>query len=653
MRVAFYISNHGLGHATRVSALVTEMVKYQIRCYVMTDRPFSLFEKLNNQFHFYRKCSIDFGVAQNTPLSINRELTFEKLKLLNNHKKQLINQETTFLKESEIDLIIADIPPLAFEIAEKANIPIYAISNFDWYTIYHDLLPDQDAYEWFKTAYQKSHKSFILPFAGQTIISCLANQQKTGLLARKSINIRKALMNKYDIPAGHKIILYALNDEIDFDYNQLLSISGIILLSKHSLKHPNYRQIDDYFSYPDLVASMDLVIAKSGYSTIAEAVQSGTYLLLFSRDENIEDKMIFEELEDYPYYQTLKFSQANDYNWSKLIINLPVKTKAIAKYKNANQAIALDILKEFFKDKNISAVLDVGTNNVLLLWASYQNNQIKVYHRANSVSALGRNIKQACISNSAITRLKKIFKEFIPPTQAITSEISVLATSCSRDARNIHLIKDWLMRKYHLAYQVISPDEEAQLNGYANCQEFPQFESFITFDIGGGSTEFTLIHNTRIVKCQSLKLGIRSLHNQFRNNLPLIHKEIKKILSQLDPAYLVYQDLVGIGGTVANLSALSQMLSHYDSGKVHNSILNLNQLNKYLNEFTKMSLDEIRLLMPFEPQRAEIISIGILIIIEIMNLFRADQIMVSDHGLMFGQIVKSHCGQEKINYEKE
>ena len=64
MKVAIYVSNHGFGHAKRMSALADEFGKYGIYCYIITNRPAHLFDYLNPQFYELHSVSLDFGIKQ-------------------------------------------------------------------------------------------------------------------------------------------------------------------------------------------------------------------------------------------------------------------------------------------------------------------------------------------------------------------------------------------------------------------------------------------------------------------------------------------------------------------------------------------------------------------------------------------------------------
>ena len=163
--------------------------------------------------------------------------------------------------------------------------------------------------------------------------------------------------------------------------------------------------------------------------------------------------------------------------------------------------------------KDSYAIIDVGTNNVLLLIAQKSEKGISVLKKKSDTSFLGRNMQGNLLQIESINKTKRILDYYILLSQQYTENIIIIGTSCSRKAKNINLLSDWLLKKYQLRYYIISGEREAYLNGLANINEFTDQKNMILFDVGGGSTEFTYIENRNIVFQQSIELGVHYLIN--------------------------------------------------------------------------------------------------------------------------------------------
>ena len=305
------------------------------------------------------------------------------------------------------------------------------------------------------------------------------------------------------------------------------------------------------------------------------------------------------------------------------------------------------------------AVLDVGTNNILMVWAEVSEGKINVIHRGTRISSLGKNMHDNMLTTEGIRRAKWILTDFISLSKYVCDEIIILGTSCSRESKNIDMISNWLRKKYDLPYKIITEEEEAQLAGLANRNLFAEHNELILFDIGGGSTEFIYYRGDEMLYHKSLSLGIRRLTSRkggrynikgTQNIKPDKRDEIRRMLAELEPPSMDQATLVGIGGTVTNISAVKQRLHYYDSKAVHKTMLTKEDIEYYLEHFKNLTLRQIAALMPFEPLRADVITTGLMIVLEIMEHFEVEHFFVSDYGIQFGilELIASGKGIESI-----
>jgi len=285
--------------------------------------------------------------------------------------------------------------------------------------------------------------------------------------------------------------------------------------------------------------------------------------------------------------------------------------------------------------EDIYSIIDVGTNNVLLLIAQKKEYDICIIKKKSKISFLGKKMQNNFLQKESINWTKKILENFISISKNYTENIIIIGTSCSRKAKNINLLSGWLKKKYQLNYQIISGEKEAYLNGLANINEFNDQENIILFDVGGGSTEFTLIKNKEIVSMQSIELGIHYLVNEFGNDFNKKREKTKKLLSSLKIS-LNNAILIGIGGTATSLSAMKQKMISYNSKQVHKSVVYSSDIENLLMVFRKSDLPTIRKMMEFDPDRSEIIATGTMIIQEILAFLGYKEFYVSDHGFQYG-----------------
>jgi len=90
----------------------------------------------------------------------------------------------------------------------------------------------------------------------------------------------------------------------------------------------------------------------------------------------------------------------------------------------------------------------------------------------------------------------------------------------------------------------ISGDEEARLAASGLLEFYPN-ASGLVIDMGGGTTEFALIENGKIIKTQSIPIGTSSIKRP---------KNVKKAMEMLDPAFFEAEQVFCIGGTFRNIN---------------------------------------------------------------------------------------------------
>ncbi len=640
MNVVAYISDHGFGHATRMEALVRQLNDFGIFCHIRTGRPEFLFNTLNDQFYQYEDVRLDDGMTHENWWTIDMETTRKRIFERYKDYEALVEAEVSFLKENHIDLVIADVPPLAFEIAKRAGVFSIAISNFDWHYIYRNVFTQdkelKPLLDQIASLYGKADCSFRLPFSDSQSIT----GEKKGVLARKLPQNRAKFCREHNIDPNDLIVRVSFGGEggNPVDMDSLLKVPGITVLTndQHGEDHDNYRALSGNQAFTEALGATDVIITKLGYSTLAELTQMGIFLIYTYREDYPENKILEGDLDGYARKIHVPLDQIGSADWNNLLDQAKQRLQEpynVRKYRNRNRDIALSCIQRCFDGRTgKKAVIDVGTNNIQMLWAIGKD----VVHRASQISALGKGMKDGILTGAAIIRAKHILRDYVDSARAFTEDITVTGTSCSREAKNIHLLSDWLHKRYGIGYHILSEKEEAGLSALVMRVDFPEHKRLVSFDIGGGSTEFNLLQDGELLESISLPVGIRRLENLFTSNTEAKIEYISSQLNRIASWKSEPVTLVGIGGSIANLAAVKAGLIRYNPEIVHKMILSSDDMKNFIDTFGKLTYKEIQELMPFEPARADLIRTGSIFIKMVMDFFDQERVIVSDRGLMFG-----------------
>ena len=163
-------------------------------------------------------------------------------------------------------------------------------------------------------------------------------------------------------------------------------------------------------------------------------------------------------------------------------------------------------------------------------------------------------------------------------------DIHIVATSAVREASNGRAFASAIEAATGRRVDVVSGETEARLTlRGVRCALGALAGSVLTFDIGGGSTEYVLADGDSIRSMASLRLGVVPLAERFPFpgpvDAPRYRALCDEIRGRLDgelPAAIRtarVRHLVGTAGTVTTLAALDLGLVRYDETRVQGHVL--------------------------------------------------------------------------------
>ncbi len=304
----FYTSSHGLGHSTRMIEVANNIPSCH-KITFATCAPEWIYRSSMTRSCSYRRAKIDTGVIQKDFLTVCEEETLRDYSDLLKNREQIINEEVTWNKLNKVDLIISDIPPLAFPVAKKLSIPSIGISNFSWDWIYTPMIKKYPAYSHIMESIQRDYKEadLILSLPVNGDMSVFPSVKQVPLIARKSRLSGKEIRKKLNIDEKRKLILCSFSNfsMVNIDFAHLSEeLKDFILISFNGEFPGNYNNIIKLdncgnISHEEAVAAADIVVCKPGYGIVAETIINRTPVLYISRKDYIENTVLVEGLHKY------------------------------------------------------------------------------------------------------------------------------------------------------------------------------------------------------------------------------------------------------------------------------------------------------------------------------------------------------------------
>ena len=259
-----------------------------------------------------------------------------------------------------------------------------------------------------------------------------------------------------------------------------------------------------------------------------------------------------------------------------------------------------------------------------------------------SKSTLERNIQ---IIGQELEKIKTLFD--IEQTYGMTTEAIRKADNGTESIQQIN-------KELNINIQTISGEEEAYYTWLAVKHLIKDKSATVgVCDIGGGSTEVTIVKNEKIIFMKSFPTGVVRIEEEFC--LTSDKKNLKNAESKLNKLFDVQlekpKQLFLSGGTATTTASMLIGAKSYNPSAVEGFKINEEQLNKLLDKLLDSSKEEIKDMLRSDPGRYDVITAGIIMIKTIMQKMQAKETIVTTYGPRHGYLLKKlnlECFEEII-----
>jgi L-arabinokinase len=296
LTIAFYISGHGFGHASRSIELINALIDRQpgVRVFVRSQAAGWLFARSAHPSVVLSPIDTDTGVVQLDSLRLDAAATIQRAREFMTSFDQRVDAEVRFLRAHGVAAVIADLPPLGIAAAHAAGVPAIAYGNFTWDWIYAGYEGGDAIARAIGAAYRHTTLALRLPMWGG--FETMTTVRDIPFAARHSTKDPADTRRALGLPRHDQVVLTSFGG---------YGISGV---AKPSI--PGYRvlwpgDIDEPamyekgYRYEDLVRAVDVVVSKPGYGIISECIANDTALLYTSRGDFREYPVLVREMPRY------------------------------------------------------------------------------------------------------------------------------------------------------------------------------------------------------------------------------------------------------------------------------------------------------------------------------------------------------------------
>ena len=288
------------------------------------------------------------------------------------------------------------------------------------------------------------------------------------------------------------------------------------------------------------------------------------------------------------------------------------------------------------------AAIDIGSNAMRLLIANIveqddketQFNKsslvrvpIRLGQDAFTVGAISEeNIDRMCDAMKAFSLLMKVHK---------VEQYKAFATSAMREAYNGKEVTEIIKKKTGIKIEIIDGKKEAAIIASSDLHSLIKTEkTYLFVDVGGGSTEFTLFSDGKMIVSRSFKAGTVRLLNDMVHEV--VWEEIEKWIRTNTEEY----DEVTLIGSGGNINKLFKMSAKSQDKPL--SYIYMNSQYAFLNSLTyEQRISELGL----NSDRADVIIPATRIYLNAMKWSGARNIYVPKIGLADGIVKAIYYGK--------
>jgi exopolyphosphatase / guanosine-5'-triphosphate,3'-diphosphate pyrophosphatase len=282
------------------------------------------------------------------------------------------------------------------------------------------------------------------------------------------------------------------------------------------------------------------------------------------------------------------------------------------------------------------ASIDIGSNAVRLLFANVFENRKRASADKASLIRIPIRLGLDVFNNGSISDEKadnliktmQAFKLLLEVYQPLA--YTACGTAALREASNSEKILKRVSQEAGIEVHVIDGQEEAGIISALNSISInKQFGTTMYVDVGGGSTEISVMAGERFINSASFQIGtLRLLCGKTEMS------EWDKLEEWLNP-YQLKTGQINVVGSGGNINKLTKLY-----GSTANNTITRKELEYAYDHLGKMSMKERIETMGLRPDRADVIVPASDIFVKILKWAHQDYVIAPKIGLADGLVLK-------------
>ena len=353
--IAYFVSSHGFGHATRSVAIINEIHSgnKKFKFIIVSNLP-DLFWINNLQasvdFKNYQ-IRTDIGLVQSDSFHFDLDETVSLLeKYLEDPTKGLKNL-LDFLLQNETCHVVCDVSPIGIQAAKLLQVKCTLVENFTWDWIYEPLIKKNKKLYAISQKLKNTYDSVDLRIQVKPFCELHPDGVQVEPIHRPFKQPPRVIKAQLGLEEGQDFVLVSTGG-IAYQYkclNTLKKSEQNFVICGHFPKMEKNRNVvllpmNSSFHFPDLIRASNQVVGKVGYGTTIECWAANKKLHGIFRDDFRESEVLKEFIIAEGFGSEITLDQFNSGDW---INDLDQTELLVTKSKtNGNQIAAQEITEQ-------------------------------------------------------------------------------------------------------------------------------------------------------------------------------------------------------------------------------------------------------------------------------------------------------------------
>ena len=289
-------------------------------------------------------------------------------------------------------------------------------------------------------------------------------------------------------------------------------------------------------------------------------------------------------------------------------------------------------------------IIDIGSNTIRLnLYLVDEDKNIISLANKKYVAGIASYVNKGYLTKKGADKIVDILIKLEKLCETFGVEkVYPFATASIRNIKNKDEVLEYVSKNAGIHIDLVSGEEEAML-GYLGVKQDYDIDNGYIIDIGGGSTEVTLMEDGEIKYSNSLPIGSLSLQKAYCKKIIPDHdeakkmaKETKKLLKKSSIPKVKNPNAYGIGGTIRVCGNVCMEVFELPSPMELDTDL-LDSLYKNIIDEKKKVLTKV---LQVNPARIHTITPGMIILKELLDYLNIKTIYISKKGAREGYLTK-------------